>query len=194
MRILFAGGGTAGHINPALAIAGTVREKEPDAEILYIGAKGGMEEKLVPAAGYEFRSVTISGFQRKLSWANVKKNIRTVKNIFTSTAEAKRIIREFKPDICVGTGGYVAGPVIREAMKLGIPAVIHEQNAYPGVTNKALSKHAKRTMLAVADAQPHLSPSAHCVVTGNPIRPAVLRADRQQARAALGISQNTLHP
>ena len=110
MRILFAGGGTAGHINPALAIAGTVREKEPDAEILYIGAKGGMEEKLVPAAGYEFRSVTISGFQRKLSWANVKKNIRTVKNIFTSTAEAKRIIREFKPDICVGTGGYVAGP------------------------------------------------------------------------------------
>ena len=105
MRILFAGGGTAGHINPALAIAGTVREKEPDAEILYIGAKGGMEEKLVPAAGYEFRSVTISGFQRKLSWANVKKNIRTVKNIFTSTAEAKRIIREFKPDICVGTGG-----------------------------------------------------------------------------------------
>ena len=78
MRILFAGGGTAGHINPALAIAGTVREKEPDAEILYIGAKGGMEEKLVPAAGYEFRSVTISGFQRKLSWANVKKNIRTV--------------------------------------------------------------------------------------------------------------------
>lgn len=191
MRILFAGGGTAGHINPALAIAGTVREKEPDAEILYIGAKGGMEEKLVPAAGYEFRSVTISGFQRKLSWANVKKNIRTVKNIFTSTAEAKRIIREFKPDICVGTGGYVAGPVIREAMKLGIPAVIHEQNAYPGVTNKALSKHAKRTMLAVADAQPHLSPSAHCVVTGNPIRPAVLRADRQQARAALGISQDT---
>ncbi len=191
MRILFAGGGTAGHINPALAIAGTVREKEPDAEILYIGAKGGMEEKLVPAAGYEFRSVTISGFQRKLSWTNVKKNIRTVKNIFTSTAEAKRIIREFKPDICVGTGGYVAGPVIREAMKLGIPAVIHEQNAYPGVTNKALSKHAKRTMLAVADAQPHLSPSARCVVTGNPIRPAVLRADRQQARDALGISQDT---
>lgn len=191
MRILFAGGGTAGHINPALAIAGTVREKEPDAEILYVGARGGMEEKLVPAAGYDFRSVTISGFQRKLSWANVKKNIRTVKNIFTSTAEAKRIIREFRPDICVGTGGYVAGPVIREAMKLGIPAVIHEQNAYPGVTNKALSKHARRTMLAVADAQPHLSPSAHCVVTGNPIRPAVLRADRRQAREALGIGGDT---
>ena len=191
MRILFAGGGTAGHINPALAIAGTVREQEPDAEILYVGAKGGMEEKLVPAAGYAFKSVTISGFQRKLSWANFKKNVKTVKNIFTSTAEAKKIIQEFKPDICVGTGGYVAGPVIREAMKLGIPAVIHEQNAYPGVTNKALSKKARRTMLAVADAQSHLSPSARCVVTGNPIRPAVLRADREQARKALGIQEDT---
>ena len=105
MRILFAGGGTAGHINPALAIAGTVREREPDAAILYVGAKGGMEEKLVPKAGFDFKSVTISGFQRKPSWTNLKKNVKTTIHLFTSTAEAKRIIQEFHPDICIGTGG-----------------------------------------------------------------------------------------
>ena len=105
MRILFAGGGTAGHINPALAIAGTVREHEPDAAVLYVGAKGGMEERLVPKAGFEFKSVTISGFQRKPSWANLKKNLVTVAHLFTSTQEAKNILRDFRPDVCVGTGG-----------------------------------------------------------------------------------------
>ena len=167
MRVLFAGGGTAGHINPALAIAGYLREREPDAEILYIGAKGGMEERLVPAAGYPFQSITISGFQRKLSWENLKKNAKTVVRMFTSSHEARKIIAEFKPDVCVGTGGYVSGPVIRDAIKMGIPSVIHEQNAYPGVTNKALSRHATRTMLAVADAQRHLDPKARCVLTGS---------------------------
>ncbi|MCI1966736.1 MAG: undecaprenyldiphospho-muramoylpentapeptide beta-N-acetylglucosaminyltransferase [Oscillospiraceae bacterium] len=187
MKILFAGGGTAGHINPALAIAGYIKEKKPDTQILYVGAKGGMEERLVPAAGYDFRSITISGFQRKLSAKNLVKNGKTVVRLFTSTWEAKQIIREFGPDICVGTGGYVSGPVIREAMRMGIPAVIHEQNAYPGVTNKMLSKRADRTMLAVADAQKHLCSSAHCVLTGNPVRQEVVRADREAARAKLGL-------
>lgn len=192
MKILFAGGGTAGHINPALAVAGTVREKEPDAQILYVGAKGGMEERLVPKSGYEFRSITIAGFQRKLNWQNVKKNAKNVVNLFTSTREAKKIIQEFKPDICMGTGGYVSGPVIREAIKLGIPAVIHEQNAFPGITNKALSKHANKTMLAVMDAQKFLPKSAVCVLTGNPIRPEVIRAKKQEARAALGLDNRPL--
>ncbi len=187
MKVLFAGGGTAGHINPALAIAGYLREREPDTEILYIGAKGGMEERLVPVAGYPFQSITISGFQRKLNWENLKKNAKTVVRMFTSSHEARRIIQEFAPDICVGTGGYVSGPVIREAMKLGIPAAIHEQNAYPGVTNKALSKHAARTMLAVADAQRHLDPKAHCVLTGNPVRQEVIRARKEEARKKLGL-------
>ena len=192
MKILFAGGGTAGHINPALAVAGTVCEREPDASVLYVGAKGGMEERLVPKAGYEFKSVTISGFQRKLSWANVKKNVKTAVHLFTSTAEAKKIIQEFRPDVCVGTGGYVSGPVIREAMKLGVPALIHEQNAFPGVTNKALSKKAAYTMLAVADAQKYLPPEARCVLTGNPVRPAVLRASREEARRKLGLDSRPL--
>lgn len=189
MRVLFAGGGTAGHINPALAIAGYLREREPDAQILYIGAKGGMEERLVPAAGFDFKSITISGFQRKLSWKNLKRNMKTVVHVFTSTKESRSILREFKPDICVGTGGYVAGPVIREAMKLGIPCVIHEQNAFPGVTNKMLSKHANRTMLAVEDAKKYLDASADCVLTGNPIRPAVLRAQHAAARKSLGLDE-----
>ena len=187
MKVLFAGGGTAGHINPALAIAGYLREKEPDVQILYIGAKGGMEERLVPAAGFLFQSITISGFQRKLSWKNVKRNLKTAVHVFTSSGEARRILRDFQPDICVGTGGYVAGPVIREAIKLGIPSVIHEQNAFPGVTNKMLSKRASRTMLAVEDAKKYLDPAANCVLTGNPVRPAVLRAQSAPARRALGL-------
>lgn len=192
MRILFAGGGTAGHINPALAIAGTVREREPDAAILYVGAKGGMEEKLVPKAGFDFKSVTISGFQRKPSWTNLKKNVKTTIHLFTSTVEAKRIIQEFQPDICIGTGGYVSGPVIREAMKLGIPSLIHEQNAFPGVTNKALSKKAAYTMLAVQDAKKFLPAAARCVLTGNPVRPAVLRAERDASRKKLGLDERPL--
>ncbi len=187
MKVLFAGGGTAGHINPALAVAGYLRETEPDVQILYVGAKGGMEERLVPEAGYPFRSITISGFQRKLNWNNIKKNAATLVHVFTASREAKRILREFGPDICVGTGGYVSGPVLREAMKLGIPSVIHEQNAYPGVTNKMLSKHADRTLLAVLDAQKHLDPAARCVLTGNPVRQEVLHADRTAARQKLGL-------
>lgn len=187
MRILFAGGGTAGHINPALAIAGYLKERQPDAQILYVGAKGGMEERLVPQAGYDFKSVTISGFQRKISWTNFKKNCKTLVHVFTATEESKKIIREFKPDVCVGTGGYVSGPVIREAMKMGVPALIHEQNAYPGVTNKALSRNAARTMLAMADAEKYMEKGAHCVLTGNPVRLSVLRADRTSARQRLGL-------
>ena len=180
MKVLFAGGGTAGHINPALAIAGYIKEREPDADILYIGAKGGIEEKLVPNAGFDFKSITISGFQRSLSFKNIKRNIKTVIHIFTSSREARKIIKEFKPDICVGTGGYVSGPVLREAMRMKIPSIIHEQNAFPGITNKMLSKHADKTMLAVADAQKFLDPSAKCILTGNPVRQEILRAKKEE--------------
>ena len=189
MRILFTGGGTGGHINPALAIAGTVRAKEPDAAILYVGNKGGMEERLVPAAGFDFATITISGFQRKLNFTNLKRNAKTVVRMFTASAEAKKILREFKPDICVGTGGYVSGPVIRMAMKMGIPCIIHEQNAYPGMTTKALAKKASRVMLAVEDAKKYLPRTDNCVLTGNPIRAEILHTDRQAARRALGLDE-----
>ncbi len=189
LRVLLAGGGTAGHINPALAIAGYVKEQEPDAEILYVGAKGGMEERLVPAAGFAFKSITISGFQRKLSLENIGKNIKTVARLFTSSGEAKKIIKDFNPDVCIGTGGYVSGPVIRQAIKMGIPTMIHESNAFPGMTNKALSKNATYTLLAVEDAKKLLDPNANCIVTGNPVRQEVIQADREEARRALGLDE-----
>lgn len=189
MKVLFAGGGTAGHINPALAIAGYLREQQPDAQILYVGAKGGMEERLVPEAGFPFQSITISGFQRKLTVKAMVRNVKTLVRIVTSTAESKRILREFEPDLCIGTGGYVSGPVIREAVKLGIPALIHEQNAYPGVTNKVLSGKVDRVMLAVEDAKQYMASGAQCTVTGNPVRQEILRADRERARRALGLDE-----
>ena len=121
MKVLLAGGGTAGHINPALAIAGTVKNKIQGSEILYVGATGGMEEKLVPKAGYNFKSVKISGFKRSFSPKAIVHNIATAKRAVTASMQAKKIIKEFKPDICIGTGGYVSGPVLRAASQLGIP-------------------------------------------------------------------------
>lgn len=192
MKILFAGGGTAGHINPALAVAGYIKEKAPETEILFIGNRGGMEETLVPKAGFKMELITISGFSRSVSLSSLKHNLKTVKRTFTSSKEAKKIIADFQPDICVGTGGYVSGPVLRTAAKMGIPTVIHEQNAYPGVTNKMLSKSAKRVMLAVKDAEKHFDKNARIVVTGNPVRSEILKADREKARAKLGVDDRPL--
>ena len=192
MKVLFTGGGTAGHINPALAAAGYLRQKEPDAQILHVGNKGGMEERLVPQAGFAIKTVHISGFQRKLTPKNLWRNAQTVVRVFTATAEAKKILQEFAPDVCVGTGGYVSGPVIREAAKLGIPCVIHESNAYPGVTTKMLAKSVKTVMLAVPDAKKYLDPKAVCTVTGNPVRGEVLAAQREESRKALGLDDRPL--
>ncbi len=189
MRILFAGGGTAGHINPALAVAGYIREKNPNADILFVGNRGGMEETLVPKAGFKMELITISGFKRKISLDALKQNILTVKRIFSSSAEAKKILEKFKPDICVGTGGYVSGPVLRTAAKMGIPTIIHEQNAYPGVTNKMLSKSAKTVMLAVKGAEKYLDKNCNFVITGNPVRREIISADKQTARKKLGLDE-----
>ena len=188
MKILLAGGGTAGHINPALAIAGYIKSKRPDAQFLFIGNRDGMEQRLVPQAGFEIKSITISGFKRSLDPKSMLANAKTVRRTFTSSAEAKKIIREFKPDICIGTGGYVSGPVVREASKLGVPCIIHEQNAYPGVTNKMLAKRVKKVMLAVEAAKPYFK-DAPIVVTGNPVRGEILTADKKTSRKKLGLDQ-----
>ena len=189
MKVLLAGGGTAGHINPALAIAGYIKEQEPDTEFLFIGNRDGMEQRLVKAAGFPIESVVISGFRRSLSPKNTIHNIKTVSRSFTSRALAKKIIKDFDPDICIGTGGYVSGPVILAACNLGYPAVIHEQNAYPGVTNKMLAKNVKRVMLANEDAKKHFDSRAFFVVTGNPIRPEILATKHDDAKKRLGLEQ-----
>ena len=188
MKVLLAGGGTAGHINPALAIAGYIKSKRPDTEFLFIGNRGGMEQRLVVQAGFPIKSITISGFKRSFSPKSILENVKTVTRTFTSSHEAKKIIAEFKPDICIGTGGYVSGPVVRTAAKMGIPCIIHEQNAYPGVTNKMLAKSVKKVMLAVPEAKKYFD-KCDFVITGNPVRGEILTADKAKSRELLGLDE-----
>lgn len=187
MRVLLAGGGTAGHINPAIAIAGYIKAKEPDSEFLFIGNRDGMEQRLVTQAGFPIKSVVITGFYRGLKPKDFVHNIKTVHYSFASRRDAKKIIKEFDPDICIGTGGYVSGPVILAACNLGYKAVIHEQNAYPGVTNKMLAKNVNRVMLANEDAKPRFTDKAEFVLTGNPIRPSILASKHDAALKRLGL-------
>ena len=190
MKILFAAGGTGGHINPALAVAGQIRKDYPDAEILFVGTKDKMEARLVPQAGFDFTTIKISGFQRKLTLENIIRNIKTVLYLLMCSSRVKKILRSFKPDVVVGFGGYVSGPVVRTAAKMGIPTAIHEQNAYPGITNKTLAKVVDRVMLTAGEAEKYLSPKNPCVVTGLPVRGEMLQADRDVSRAQLGVKDN----
>lgn len=149
MRVLIAAGGTAGHINPALAIAGAIKKADPSAEIHFAGRKEGMEYRLVGQAGYPFHHIEITGFQRRLSLHNIKRNIVTLWNLALSGPKAKAIMKEVKPDLVIGCGGYVSGPVVRCAAKMGIHTAIHEQNAFPGVTNKLLAPDVDLVFAAV---------------------------------------------
>ena len=188
MKVLLAGGGTAGHINPALAIAGYIKQKRPDTEFLFIGNADGMEQRLVAQAGYPIESIAISGFKRGFAPKDTIENIKTVKRAISSTQEAKKIIKKFKPDLCIGTGGYVSGPVVKAASKLGVTCLIHEQNAYPGVTNKLLRKRVKKVMVAVEAAKKYFA-DVDTVVTGNPVREEILTADKAECRKKLGLDQ-----
>ncbi|MBR1811497.1 MAG: undecaprenyldiphospho-muramoylpentapeptide beta-N-acetylglucosaminyltransferase [Clostridia bacterium] len=192
MKFVFAAGGTGGHINPALAVAGEIRKRYPDAEILFIGTKKKMEAKLVPAAGFNFRSIDISGFQRKPTPKNMVENVKTVFRLLKSTRDSRAILREYQPDAVIGFGGYVSGPVLREAAKLGLHTVIHEQNAFPGMANKALAKRVDRVLITVPEAEQYLECKNPPVVTGLPIRAAILRADRAKARGKLGVGNKTV--
>lgn len=187
MHILFAGGGTAGHINPALAIAGYIREKHPNAHISYIGTPDKLEARLVPEKGYNFRTIEVAGFQRSLSFKNIKRNIDAAYKAVSSSIEARKILKELQPDIVIGTGGYVSGPVLREAAKLGIKNAIHEQNAFPGVTTKMLSKRTNAIMLAMPEAQRYMKLNKEPVITGNPIRTELLKVTKEEAKKKLGL-------
>ena len=146
-----------------------------------------MEQTLVKKAGFPIESIVISGFKRNFKPQSIVHNVKTVSRVFTSSAKAKKIIRNFAPDICIGTGGYVSGPVIRTAASMGIPCIIHEQNAFPGVTTKMLSKKVKKVMLAVEDAKKYLDSTVDFAVTGNPIREEILKINKEEARAKLGL-------
>lgn len=192
MRVLMTGGGTAGHINPALAIAAKIKQMNPEAEILFVGAKGRMETKLVPSAGYKIVTVDVRGFQRRLSLKNVGRNLSAAVHVVTAGAACSRILKDFKPDIAIGTGGYVSGPILRKAAKMGIPVLVHESNAYPGVTVKMLAKYAAATMIAEEAARKYLPGGANVIVTGNPLRSDFLHLDRETARRELNLDERPL--
>lgn len=192
MHILFAGGGTAGHINPALAIAGYIREKHPDAVISYIGTPNKLEARLVPEKGYIFKTIEVSGLNRSLSPKGIAKNIKALSLAAKASVDAAKILKELKPDVVIGTGGYVSGPVLREAAKLGIKTAIHEQNAFPGVTTKMLAPKVNAVMLAMPEAQQYMKFRNKPYITGNPVRQELLHASREEARKALGIDGRPL--
>ena len=191
-KILFATGGTGGHINPALAVAGYIRENYPQAEILFVGTADRMEAQLVPAAGYDFKTIEIQGFSRELNFEGLKHNIKTVNLLFKSEGQAKKIIEDFKPDVVIGFGGYVSGPVLSVAARMGIPTAVHEQNAFPGVTNKNLAKKVDVVMLTAPEAEKLLKPKNTCVVTGLPIRGEIISANKEFARAEMKLDSRPL--
>lgn len=189
MRIILAAGGTAGHINPALAIADKIRELFPESVILFVGAEGGMEERLVKKAGYDFRAFKMYGLQRKLSFTNIKRNIKAAYRFLTAKSQAKKLLEEFRPDVVVGTGGYACAPVLISASKMGIKTAIHESNSLPGVTTNIVSKHADKVLVSNPDVITHLSRTDNCIVTGNPLRNNLPIEDRETARKKLGLPE-----
>jgi UDP-N-acetylglucosamine--N-acetylmuramyl-(pentapeptide) pyrophosphoryl-undecaprenol N-acetylglucosamine transferase len=186
MRILITGGGTGGHIYPALAIANNLKKRYKDVDILYVGTEKGLEAELVPKEGFCFETIRVKGFPRKFS----KDTFKTIKELFLGLGDAKRIINNFKPDVVIGTGGYVCGPVVYVASMKKIPTMIHEQNALPGVTNKILSKHVDKIAASFEESIERFKKPEKVVITGNPIRGDILTIDREEAYKFLDIDPN----
>lgn len=178
-KVIISGGGTGGHIFPAVAIANALKEKYPSVEILFVGAIGRMEMEKVPAAGYKIEGLNISGIQRKLTL----KNLAVPFKIIASTIKANKILKSFKPDIVIGTGGFASGPMLRAAAKKGIPTIIQEQNSFPGLTNKILAKRVNKICVAFDGLEKYF-PKEKIVLTGNPVRSEVVKLQGKKPRAA----------
>lgn len=187
MKFILVGGGTGGHINPAIAIANELKAKLPDAEFLFIANPDGMENTLVPRAGYPVAHIRVTGFARGFSAHDIVHNVKTVSYLASADFKARKILREFKPDAVIGTGGYLGGPIVMEAQKMKIPTFIHEQNAFPGVTNKLLAKKANTVFLAFEEAKARMPAGIRCETVGNPIRQSFLSATKADARKKLGL-------
>lgn len=193
LRVLLAGGGTAGHINPALAIAEIIKSEYPDAEFCFAGNPTKLEAKLVPQNGYRFEPIMIEGFQRKINKENIKRNFKAMYYVSKSGSRAKEIIKSFKPDLVVGTGGYVSGPIVRKAAQMGIKTAIHEANAFAGVTTKMLSKKVDKVMLTVENTKNlDSSVKSKTVVTGLPVRKAFELKTKAAAKKELGFAEDEI--
>lgn len=186
LKFIISGGGTGGHIFPAIAIANALKERLPDAEFLFVGAEGRMEMEKVPAAGYKIEGLWISGLQRKLTLSNLSFPFKVI----SSLIRAKKILEKFKPDAVVGTGGYASGPMLRVASKAGIPTVIQEQNSFPGITNKILANRVNRICVAY-DGMDKFFPKDKIVFTGNPVRQDILNLEGKRPR---GLEMFNLNP
>ena len=192
MNVIFTCGGTAGHINPAIAVANTVRDRHPDAKILFIGATGHMEERLVPQAGYGLKCLPASGLSRRLNLDGIRKNVHAVKCVLSAVKECKQIFREFQPDVVVGTGGYASFPALHAAQSMGIPTCVHEANALPGVTTKLAANKADRVLVAFDESRAHYKKPDEVQVVGMPVHRDFVFTRREDARKALGLTEEML--
>jgi len=188
-RFLFACAGTAGHINPALAVAGKLRETLPGSECLFVGAGREMEKRLIPAEGYPLENLTVTGFSRSLSPAGIKSNLQMLANLVASSREAGALLERFRPDAVIGTGGYVCYPVLKQAVKRGVPTCLHESNAVPGLAAKLLSGSVDIVMTAFPQTEKSYKRPENVVFTGTPVRGGFGRLTRAEARAALGVGE-----
>ncbi len=189
MRVILAGGGTAGHINPALAIADVIKSRCPGSSILFIGNPGSLEQKLVTKAGFDFEPVRTMGLKRSLS----PKNLKSLSLFLAAQRRTKEIIKQFKPQAVIGTGGYVSAPVIMAANKCGVKTFIHEQNAYPGVASKMLSRYADIVFISFESSKKYFTKAKKIVLCGNPLRDDIIFADRTAARKKLGLKEGDFY-
>lgn len=186
MKYLISGGGTGGHIYPALAILNEIKLNDKDAEILYVGTKEGLEAKLIPKEGINFRTIRVEGIPRSLN----KDSFIALRELLYGLKESGKIIKEFKPDIVIGTGGYVCGPVVFQATRKKVPTLIHEQNAFPGITNKILSRFVDRVAVTFEESVKYFKYPDRVIKTGNPIRQEILKVDKGEAYKKLGLNPN----
>lgn len=187
MRVIISGGGTGGHIFPAISIANALKEADPGTEILFVGAQGKMEMEKVPAAGYKIVGLPVAGFHRQLNLRNIGRNLLFPFRLIGSLVKAGSIISDFKPDVCVGVGGYASGPVLYRGAGKGVKCLIQEQNSYPGITNKILAKRAEKICVAYPGME-RFFPAGKIVMTGNPVRQNLLSAtDKAAAATEFGL-------
>lgn len=186
MRYLITGGGTGGHIYPALAIANEIKNTDKDAKILYVGTEKGLESELVPKSGFDFKTIRVKGMPRRIN----KESFLAAKELIHGINDSKKIIKEFKPDIVIGTGGYVCGPVVYMASKRKIKTLIHEQNAFPGITNKILARYVDKVAVTFDEAKKYFKHPERVINTGNPIRKEIINVNKDNAYKVLGIDNH----
>ncbi len=187
MNVIFTCGGTGGHINPAIAVANALRERNPQCNILFIGAKGHMEEQLVPKAGYDLKCLEIAGMVRGKSLAAIKKNVKTVVNTARAVSRCRKIIREFQPDVILGTGGYACFPALMAGTMLKVPTCVHESNAIPGLTTRMLADRVDRVLVAFGESAKRYKNPEKVETVGMPVRREFIYTDKAAARRQLGL-------